>query len=92
MVGFDSVGSFLNSNRKNIEMLLTVLILFTLMPDEVLGFNIKSQIKPVVDPVMNIMRNSFVQFFIFVFSVYSCCIKPDTSLFLLLSVFLLATQ
>ena len=90
MGGFDSVTNLFNSNKKNIEMFLTLLIVVSLMPNNVLGMNIKSQLSPVLDPIQGFLRHNVVQLIIFLLLVYSCCIKVDMNMFLLLSVFLLS--
>ena len=92
MGGFDSVTSLINSNKRNVEIVLTALLVVSLMPDDVLGFNIKAQLRPVTDPVVGFMKNGIVQFIIFVFLIYSCCVKVDMNMFLLLCVFLLSSQ
>jgi len=92
MGGLDSVNSLISSNKRNIEILLTGLILVSLIPDDIMGFNLKAQLRPVVDPVLGIMRHSVVQVVIFLLLVYSCCFKVDMNMFLLLAVFLLCCK
>jgi hypothetical protein len=92
MGGLDSVSSFINSNKRYVEILLTALIAVNLMPDNVMGFNIKSQLGPIMDPILGIMRNGLVQLVVFLLLVYSCCVKVDMNMFLLLAVFLLCCK
>tara|TARA_B100000131_G_C17587626_1_gene397834 strand:+ start:151 stop:429 length:279 start_codon:yes stop_codon:yes gene_type:complete len=92
MGGLDGVSGFINSNKRNVEIVLTALIVVSLMPDDIMGFNLKAQLRPVVDPVMSVMRNGIVQLIIFVLLIFSCCVKVDMNMFLLLAVFLLCCK
>ena len=88
----DSVSGMINSNKLYIEYLLFALIVVGLMPGSLLGFNVGSQVKSMVRPVTDFMSNSIVQFILFALLLFTCCIKKDTNLFLLLAVFLLVTR
>ena len=90
MGGFDSITSVFNSNKRNIEVLLTVLIIVSLMPSNLLGMNVKSQLSPIVDPIQGFMRHSIVQFIIFLLLIYSSFVKVDMNMFVILCVFLLS--
>lgn len=92
MGGFDSVSNLINSNKKNVEVFLTALIVVSLMPDNVMGVDLKSQLRPLVQPIVGFMRHTLVQFLIFVFLLWSCCVKQDMNMFLLLCVFLLSSR
>lgn len=92
MGGFDSVMNVFTSNKKNIEMLLTLMIVVSLMPNNILGMNLKSQLSPVLDPIQGFFRHNVVQLIVFLLLVYSCCIKVDMNMFLLLSVFILCCR
>ena len=92
MKGLDTVSSMIDSNKKYIEYLLFALIVIGLMPGTLLGFNVGSQVKSAVRPLTDIMSNSMVQFVLFVLLLFTCCIKKDTNLFLLLAVFLIVTR
>ena len=92
MGGFDSITNMLGSNKRNIEILLTALIVVSLMPNNLLGMNLKSQLSPIVDPIQGFMRHNVVQFVIFLLLIYSCCFKSDMNMFLILCVFLLSSK
>jgi len=92
MGGLDSITNMLGSNKRNIEILLTGLIVVSLMPNNILGMNIKSQLGPIVDPIQTMMRHNIVQFLIFALLIYSCCWKTDMNMFLILCVFLLSSR
>jgi hypothetical protein len=92
MKGLDTVSSMIDSNKKYIEYLLFALIVIGLMPGTLLGFNVGAQVKSAVRPLTDIMSNSIVQFVLFVLLLFTCCIKKDTNLFLLLAVFLIITR
>ena len=86
MGGLDSITNMLGSNKRNIEMLLTGLIVVSLMPNNILGMNIKSQLSPIVDPIQGLMRHNIVQFLIFLLLIYSCCWKTDMNMFVILCI------
>ena len=92
MGGLDSITNMLGSNKRNIEMLLTGLIVVSLMPNNILGMNIKSQLSPIVDPIQGLMRHNIVQFLIFLLLIYSCCWKTDMNMFVILCIFLLSSR
>ena len=92
MKGVDTVTNLIDSNKKWIEYLLFALIVISLMPSALLGFDVGSQVKSMVRPVTDMMSHSVVQFVLFLVLLWSCCVKRDINMFLLVSVFLLVSR
>ncbi len=90
------VTSTITGNRKIIMMFLAVLVLVEFVP---LGFLSASQrsavtstLKPVLNPVSNLMSNVYVRLLLFVVMVWSAFVKKDINLFLLLSVYFVMSR
>ena len=92
MKGVDAITNMIDSNKRYIEWFLIALIVLEFMPVGLLGFNIKSNVKSAIKPVTDLMAHPVTQLVVFVLLLWSCCVKRDMNLFLLLSVFLLVTR
>ena len=92
MKALDTVSGLIDSNKKYIEYLLFALIVVGLMPGSLLGFDVGSQVKSALRPVSDFMSNAIVQFVLFLVLLFTCCIKKDINLFLLVAVFLLVSR
>ena len=92
MKGVDAITNMIDSNKRYIEWFLIALIVLEFMPVGLLGFNIKSNVKSTIKPVTDLMAHPVTQLVVFVLLLWSCCVKRDMNMFLLLSVFLLVTR
>ena len=92
MKGVDAITNMIDSNKRYIEWFLIALIVREFMPVGLLGFNIKSNVKSTIKPVTDLMAHPVTQLVVFVLLLWSCCVKRDMNMFLLLSVFLLVTR
>lgn len=92
MSPIDSFSNVVMSNKKYIEYLLFALIIVALMPGSLMGFQVGSQIKSAVRPVTDMMSHSIVQLLLLVLLIFSCCIKKDINMFLLLAVFMIISR
>lgn len=92
MGGVDSITGLIDSNKKYIEWLLIILIVVEFMPAAFFGFDVGSTVKNTLRPVSDFMKHGLVQFLVFVLLLWTCCVKRDMNMFVLLSVFLLATR
>lgn len=85
------VSSSISGNRQMIVMFLSVLILLEFLPLGVLSPSqskaVNDTLKPVLHPVTNLMANPYMRLLLFIILLWSCCIKKDVNLFLLVSVY-----
>ena len=87
--GVSTVGNIIGSNKRDIEFFMVAIIVIEYLPHDIMGFELKKMLKPFMDPVKKIIRHPFVHLFLFVCLIYSCCIKRDMNLFLLLTIFMM---
>ena len=87
--GVSTVGNIIGANKRNIEFFLVAVIVIEYIPHEILGIRFKSLLRPLMDPVKQLIRHPVMHLFLFVCLVYSCCIKKDMNLFLLLTIFMM---
>lgn len=87
--GVATVGNVIGSHKRNIEFFMVAVIVVEYLPHDILGFPLKNYLKPLMDPVKRLIRHPFMHLFLFVCLIYSCCIKRDMNLFLLLTIFMM---
>ena len=89
-------GSFVNTQKYLIKMILVTLILINWAPTEVLGSTVDTQLNkvlgPVLTPVKSIMSNVFVRLFLWLVLLYSCCFSNDMNLFFVVSIYFLSSR
>ena len=83
------VSGIIGSNKRWIELFLVGIITLEYIPHEVLGFKLKKMLAPVNDSLRSLFQNQFLHLALFITMVWSCCIKRDLVLFLLLSIFMM---
>ena len=90
------VGSTIGSNKKVIQMFLTVLILLQFAPFEVLGSNVNSKLQSVLSPVMrpitNLMSNVYMRTLLFIVLLWSCCVMKDMNTFFLVAIYFIVSK
>ena len=90
------VGSTIGSNKKVIQMFLTILILLEFAPYEVLGKDLNSRLQSVLSPVMrpvtNLMSNIYMRTLVFIVLVWSCCVMKDMNTFFLVAIYFIITK
>jgi hypothetical protein len=90
------VSSTISGNRQMIVLFLSALILLEFLPMGVLSASqqasLQGVLKPVLHPITNIMSNSYMRLLLFVIMLWSCCVKKDTNLFLLLAVYFIISR
>ena len=92
----DKFSSVVGSNKKHIELFLTVLILLNFAPYEVLpgqmGNQVKSLMGPFLTPVQSLMSHVFIRAFLFAVMVWSCCYSKDMNLFFILAIYFVISR
>ena len=90
------VGSTIGSNKKVIQMFLTILILLEFAPYEVLGKDMNARLQSVLNPVMrpvtNLMSNVYMRTLVFIVLVWSCCVMKDMNTFFLVAIYFIITK
>ena len=90
------VGSTIGSNKKVIQMFLTILIVLEFAPFEVLGQDINSKLQSVLSPVMrpvtNLMSNIYMRTLVFIVLVWSCCVMKDMNTFFLVAIYFIISK
>ena len=90
------VGSTIGSNKKVIQMFLTILILLEFAPYEVLGKDLNSRLQSVLSPVMrpvtNLMSNVYMRTLVFIVLVWSCCVMKDMNTFFLVAIYFIISK
>jgi hypothetical protein len=90
------VGSTIGSNKKVIQMLLTVLLLLQFAPFEVLGSDVNKKLQsvmnPVLNPVTNLMSNVYIRLLLFIVLVWSCCVLKDMNTFFLIAIYFIVSK
>ena len=90
------VGSTIGSNKKIIQMFLTILILLEFAPYEVLGQDINAKLQSVLSPVMrpvtNLMSNIYMRTLVFIVLVWSCCVMKDMNTFFLVAIYFIISK
>jgi len=87
--GISTVGNIIGSHQRNIELFLVAIIVIEYIPHDILGVRFKTLLRPVMDPVKQLIKHPAMHLFLFVCLIYSCCIKRDMNLFLLLTIFMM---
>ena len=90
------VGSTIGSNKKVIQMFLTILIVLEFAPFEVLGKDLNSRLQSVLSPVMrpvtNLMSNIYMRTLVFIVLVWSCCVMKDMNTFFLVAIYFIISK
>ena len=90
------VGSTIGSNKKIIQMFLTILILLEFAPYEVLGKDLNTRLQSVLSPVMrpvtNLMSNVYMRTLVFIVLVWSCCVMKDMNTFFLVAIYFIISK
>ena len=90
------VGSTIGSNKRVIQMFLTVLILLQFAPFEVLGHDLNTRLQSVLSPVMrpitNLMSNVYIRTLLFIVLLWSCCILKDMNTFFLVAIYFIISK
>ena len=90
------VGSTIGSNKRVIQMFLTVLILLQFAPFEVLGQDVNSRLQSVLSPVMrpvtNLMSNVYIRTLLFIVLLWSCCVLKDMNTFFLVAIYFIISK
>tara|TARA_B100000674_G_C37158344_1_gene609713 strand:- start:15 stop:365 length:351 start_codon:yes stop_codon:yes gene_type:complete len=87
--GISGVSNVIGANKRNIELFMVAIIVVEYLPHDIFGIQFKKMLKPLMDPIKRLIRHPFVHLFLFVCLIYSCCIKRDMNLFLLLTIFMM---
>ncbi len=85
----DFVTKMVSSNRRFIEGFLVFFIVLEFLPRNLFGMNLKSNVKGVVKPVTDLFRNDVFSFVLLLVLLWSCCVKKDLEIFMLVVLFLL---
>ena len=88
----NTFSNAIRTNKKYIEYLLIAVIVLEFLPRDVLGFQVKSRLRSVSDPLMAFVKHDMTQLFVFVLLVWSCCLVNDSHLFTLLALMLLVLR
>ena len=90
------VGSTIGSNKKVIQLFLTILILLEFAPYEVLGKDMNARLQSVLNPVMrpvtNLMSNVYMRTLVFIVLVWSCCVMKDMNTFFLVAIYFIISK
>ena len=80
------VGPLVSKVKNPVELLLVFLIVLRWAPFEVLGNQVNSKIKSVVQmtKIHSIMSNVYVRTFLWLLLLHSCCFTKDMRLFMLI--------
>ena len=80
------IGSLVSNVKHPVELLLVFLIVLRWAPLEVLGANVNSQIKSVIQmtKIHSIMSHIYVRTFLWLLLLHSCCFTKDMRLFMLI--------
>ena len=87
--GVSVVSGVIGSNKRWIELFLVGVINLEYIPHDVLGFKLKRMLSPINDLLRSLFRNQFFHIALFVVMIWSCCVKKDLILFILLSIFMM---
>jgi len=87
--GMDFVTKMVTSNRRFIEGFLITFIVVEFLPRSLLGVSVKSNVKSVVRPVTDLFRNDIFSFVLLLVLLWSCCVRRDFDMFVLVVLFLL---
>lgn len=87
--GVSTVGNIIGSQKRKIEFFMVAIIVIEYLPHEIMGIPLKNAIKPIMIPIKKLIRHPLIHFLLFVCLLYSCCIKRDMNLFLLLTIFMM---
>ena len=87
--GMDFITKMVTSNRRFIEGFLIFFIVLEFLPRNLFGMNLKSNVKGVVKPVTDLFQNDIFSFALLLVLLWSCCVKKDLEMFMLVVLFLL---
>ena len=87
--GVSTVGNVIGANKRNIEFFMVAIIVVEYLPHDLMGVPLKRMLKPLMDPIKKFIKHPFVHLFLFICLIYSCCIRRDMNLFLLLTIFMM---
>tara|TARA_B110000027_G_C15895508_1_gene201681 strand:- start:50 stop:394 length:345 start_codon:yes stop_codon:yes gene_type:complete len=87
--GVSTVGNIIGAHQRKIELFLVGIIVIEYIPHDILGIRFKTLLRPFMDPVKKLIKHPVMHLFLFVCLLYSCCIKRDMNLFLLLTIFMM---
>lgn len=87
--GVSVVSGVIGANKRWIELFLVGVIALEYIPHNVLGFKLKRMLSPINETFRVLFRNQFFHLALFVTMLWSCCIKKDLILFILLSIFMM---
>ena len=86
------VGSTIGSNKKVIQMILTVLLLLQFAPYEVLGSEVNKKLQSVMNPITNLMSNVYMRTLVFIVLLWSCCVIKDMNTFFLVAIYFIVSK
>ena len=87
--GVNVVSGIIGANKRWIELFLIGVITLEYIPHEVLGIRVKRMFAPINDTLRSLFRNQFFHLALFITMLWSCCIKKDLILFILLAIFMM---
>ena len=87
--GVAAVSGIIGANKRWIELFLVGVITLEYIPHEVLGFRLKRMFSPVNNTLRSLFRNQLFHIALFIVMIWSCCVKKDLILFILLSIFMM---
>ncbi len=87
--GMDFVTGLVSQNRRFIEGFLVAFIVIKFLPRNLFGMNVKSAVEDIVRPVTNLFSNDIFSFLLLIVLLWSCCVKQDMDMFVLVVLFLL---
>ena len=87
--GVSVVSGIIGANKRWIELFLVGVITLEYIPHDILGFKLKRLFAPVNDTLRSLFRNQLFHLVLFITMVWSCCIKKDLILFILLAIFMM---
>lgn len=87
--GVSVVSGIIGANKRWIELFLVGVITLEYIPHEVLGIKLKQMLSPFTDSLRGLFRNQLFHTVLFIVMLWSCCIKRDMTLFILLAIFMM---
>ena len=83
----DKVNSIISSNKSYLTNFLVFLIVVEHFPLKADFPQVFSLVSPVVNQVKSIMYSPIIKTVLFFILVWTCCVKKDMNMFLLMSIF-----
>ena len=87
--GVADVSGIIGANKRWIELFLVGFITLEYIPHDILGFKLKRMLSPINNTLQSFFRNRAFHLGLFIVMIWSCCIKKDLILFILLSIFMM---